>query len=199
MGSRDPRIDAYIEKSQPFAHPILAHLREIVHAGCPTVEETVKWSAPHFVHQGMLCAMAAFKSHCAFSLWNGSLVVGERAGGAMGQFGRIESVKDLPARKTMIAYVKRAAQLNSAGVKSTERSRPKTPKPALAMPADLQSALGANDEAAARFAAMSPSHRREYIEWIVEAKRDATRQRRVAQALDWIAQGKSRNWKYEAK
>jgi len=199
MGTRDPRIDAYIARSADFARPVLAHLREIVHEACPDVEETMKWSMPHFMYEGMLCGMSAFKQHCAFGFWKGSLIVkpGDRPGEkAMGQFGTIRSLADLPPRRTIAKYVKEAMRLNEQGVKAPARARPRTRKP-VEVPPDLQAALGRNRKAKAAFEASSPSHRREYIEWITEAKREETRKRRLETALEWMAEGKSRNWKYE--
>jgi len=199
MGTRDPRIDAYIEKSADFARPILAHLREVVHSACPEVEETVKWGMPHFQYQGMLCGMASFKAHCTFGFWKGKLIVdrgGESAEQAMGQFGRITSVAGLPPKRVLAGYVKEAMRLNEEGVKTPRRAPAKTKRPAV-VPDDLAAALRRNSKATAAFDAFSPSHRREYVEWITEAKREETRARRIATAVEWLAEGKSRNWKYE--
>ncbi|GAA0710401.1 YdeI/OmpD-associated family protein [Dokdonella soli] len=199
MATTDPRIDAYIAKSADFARPILAHLREIVHAACPEVEETLKWSAPHFLYKGMLCGMAAFKQHCVFGFWKGKLIVaddGRDLDAAMGQFGRLAKIADLPQRKTLIAYVKKAVALNEASVKSPARVRTAAPRPPAAVPDDLAAALKKNAKARATFEAFSPSGRREYIEWITDAKREATRTQRLATTLEWLAQGKQRNWKY---
>ena len=196
MGTRDPRVDAYIERSAPFAQPILEHSRSVMHEACPNVEETMKWSMPHFMYHGMLGGMSAFKAHCAFGFWKGTLIVPEQEEAAMGQFGRIESIKDLPPRRKFVGYVKKAMKLNEEGVAAPRaaRSRPKKPLP---MPSDLAKALGRNRKARATFDAFPPSHRREYIEWITEAKREDTRARRVDQAVEWMADGKSRNWKYQ--
>jgi uncharacterized protein YdeI (YjbR/CyaY-like superfamily) len=191
MGKKDPRVDAYIAKSADFARPILAHLRSVVHAACPDVEETMKWSAPHFMYNGMLCSMAAFKGHCAFGFWKGALVVDEgdrRDGEAAGQFGRITSVSDLPPKKKLAGYVKRAMELNDAGVESPTRA-PRRPKPELTAPDDLAAALRKNKAARAAFEGFSPSHRREYIEWITDAKRPETRERRFAQLVEACARG----------
>ena len=201
MGTRDPRIDAYIEKSADFAKPILTHLREVVHAACPDVEETMKWSMPHFMYRSsILCGMASFKGHATFGFWNGGQVVGENGGDAreraMGQFGRITSVKDLPPRKEIAGYVKEAMKLKEAGVKRAAPSRTGRPRE-VAVPAALAAALERNAEARAAFERFSPSHRREYSEWVAEAKTDATRERRVATTIEWVTEGKSRNWKYE--
>jgi uncharacterized protein YdeI (YjbR/CyaY-like superfamily) len=199
MGRRDPRIDAYIAKSADFAKPILTHIRDVVHSAVPDVEETLKWSMPAFMHHGILCGMAAFKQHAAFNLWKGSLVVGSDGDrDAMGQFGRITRVADLPSKKVLTGYIRQAAALNEAGVKT-----PKVRKPGLERkpipttpPPDLAAALKKNAKARATFDGFSPSHRREYIEWVGEAKREETRQRRLAQAIEMLAEGKTRNWKY---
>jgi uncharacterized protein YdeI (YjbR/CyaY-like superfamily) len=198
MGKTDPRVDQYIAKSADFAKPILTHLRKVVHAACPDVEETMKWSAPHFDYKGMMCGMSAFKSHCAFGFWKSSLVLdapGLRD--AMGHFGRITSVRDLPSDRVLTGYVKKAAKLNDAGVKVARK--PAQPKKPLNVPADFAGALKKTPAARKAFDAFSPSHRREYVEWITEAKTDATRQKRMATAVEWLAEGKSRNWKYEPK
>ena len=194
MGTRDPRIDAYIAKSAEFAKPILAHLREVVHAGCPEVEETMKWSMPHFMHEGMLCAMAAHKHHCSFGFWKGSLIFDEPKEG-MGHLGAIKSLEDLPPKKELIGYVKKAAALNREGV--VARRVPKAAKKPLPVPDDLAAALQRSKAARANFEAFSPSHRREYIEWITEAKTDSTRERRLATTIEWLEEGKARNWKYQ--
>jgi uncharacterized protein YdeI (YjbR/CyaY-like superfamily) len=198
MAKRDRRIDAYIAQSAEFARPILTHLRAVVHEACPDVEETMKWSFPHFMHQGMLCAMAAFKQHATFGFWRGSLVVGPSATAqkAMGQFGRIARLADLPPRTTIVRFVKKAAALNEAGVKPA-RKKTRVVKKAVAAPADLRAALQKNASARKTFDAFSPSHRREYVEWIVGAKREETRQRRVATAVAWMAEGKAQNWRYQ--
>lgn len=201
MGSRDPRIDAYIAKQRDFARPILAHIREVVHGACPDVEETLKWSAPHFMYKGsMMAGMAAFKEHAVFGFWKGKLIEGvspnrNNGGDAMGNFGKLSSVKDLPGRRELTALIKQAMKLNEEGI-TVARAR-KAAKPEAKVPAELSAALGKNRKAAAQFDAFSPSHRREYIEWIDDAKQEATKARRVAQAVEWIAEGKGRNWKYQ--
>jgi uncharacterized protein YdeI (YjbR/CyaY-like superfamily) len=198
MPTKDPRIDAYIANAAPFAKPILQHLRKLVHAGCPEVEETVKWKNPSFSYNGLMCGMAAFKEHCAFGFWKHELVVGDAGSrDAMGSLGRITSLDDLPPDRTLIGYVKKAAALNESGVKVARRAS--TPKPAVRVPGDLATALRKNPAARRRFDDFSPSHRREYVEWVTDAKTDATRQKRLATALEWIAEGKGRNWKYEPK
>jgi uncharacterized protein YdeI (YjbR/CyaY-like superfamily) len=198
MGSRDSRVDSYITKSADFAKPILNHLRETVHAACPDVEEAMKWSFPHFMYKGMLCSMASFKEHCAFGFWKGSLIVGkdgDDAEKAMGQFGRITKLSDLPSKKVLTGYIKEAMKLNDEGVKVPERAKPKTPKE-LIVPDDLTRALSANAKALSTFEKFSPSNKREYIDWITEAKTEATRTKRLATAIEWMAEGKPRNWKY---
>jgi len=193
MGRKDPRTDAYIAKSADFAKPILKHLRQLVHKGCPEVEETIKWSMPHFDYKGPLAGMAAFKAHCAFGFWKGSLIVpGSKE--AMGQFGCITKLSDLPPDKVLIGYVQKAARLNEEGVK-VPRPR-KHEKKDISMPADLAAALKKNAKARATFASFRPSHKREYLEWITEAKAEATRKKRLATAIEWMAEGKPRHWKY---
>lgn len=200
MGARDPRVDAYIASSADFARPVLTHLRDVVHATCPDVEETMKWSFPHFMYQGMLCSMASFKGHCALTFWKGALVLdGAGSDGAMGQFGRITSIADLPAKTVLAGYVKKAMTLNERGVKAPIRAKVRVARPALPVPPALAAALARNAKARTTFEKFSPSQRREYVEWISEAKTDATRERRVATAVEWLAEGKTRNWKYESK
>ncbi len=201
MGQRDPRLDAYIAKAAPFAQPILTHIRDVVHEGCPDVVETMKWSSPFFDYAGSpLCAMSAFKEHCRFGFWKGRLVLGDEALGdeeTEGGWARVASVKELPPKRKLLAFVKKAAALNADGVKVV-RPR-KAAKGELAVPDDLATALRQRKHAKARaaFDAFSPSHRREYVEWITEAKTDATRQKRLEQTLAQLAEGKSRHWKYQ--
>jgi uncharacterized protein YdeI (YjbR/CyaY-like superfamily) len=197
MGKKDPRIDAYIDRSARFAKPILKHLRKIVHAGCPAIEETMKWSMPHFDYKGVMCGMAAFKEHCSFGFWKAQLILpnDNEERDAMGHFGRITSIADLPNEATLIKYVKKAAALNDSGTKVPGRTQPK-PRPPLKVPAYLQTALRKNAKAKKTFEGLSPSHRREYVEWITEAKREETRQQRLKTAMQWLAEGKARNWKY---
>lgn len=203
--SLDPRIDAYIAKSAAFAQPVLQHLRELVHQGCPAATETIKWSAPHFEHAGgILCSMAAFKAHCAFGFWHQGMEKilgghGARADTAMGSMGRITRIADLPDDMMMIRFVREAATLNESGAPGRPRpAAAAATKKEAAVPADLAAALKKNKTAAKTFAEFSPSHRKDYIEWITEARRKETRQKRLATTLEWLAQGKSRNWKYEA-
>ena len=195
--SRDPRIDAYIARQADFARPILEHLRGVVHAACPDCEETMKWSSPTFMYRGeMLAGMAAFKAHATFGFWKGSLVVGEGAEqlSAMGQFGRLTSLEDLPRREVLEALIKKAMKLNEEGVKAPRNKHPKAP---FSVPDDLRAAMAENAAAAATFESVPPSSQRDYVEWITGSKREETRTRRVAQAVEWLAEGKRRNWKYE--
>ena len=199
MGKRDNRIDAYIAKSAEFAKPVLTHIRDLVHAACPDVEETMKWSFPHFMYKGMLCSMASFKEHCAFGFWKASLIVENAAAEnekGMGHFGRLTKVSDLPSKKVLTGYIKQAMKLNDEGVKNPAREKPKKPKE-LVVPDDLAKALKANKKAAATFESFSPSKKGEYVEWLTEAKTEATRSRRLETAIEWMAEGKSRNWKYQ--
>ena len=198
MPKKDPRIDAYIAKSAEFAQPILKHLRKVVHAGCPNVEETMKWSMPHFDYKGVMCGMAAFKEHCAFGFWKGELIFGGEKKveqDAMGHFGRITSLANLPNEKTLTSYVRKAAELNENGVQAPWRARQKK-KPPLKIPDYFSAALKKNAKARKTFANFSTSQRREYVEWVTEAKREETRKQRMATSMEWLGQGKVRNWKY---
>jgi len=196
MGKRDPRIDAYIARSADFAKPILTHIRDVVHEACPDVEETMKWSAPHFDYRGMMCGMAAFKQHCTFGFWKASLIVGGETRDGAGQFGKLQKVSDLPSNKVLSGYIRKAMKLNDEGVKLS-RPAARTKKPDIVVPDYVSSALARNKKAKAAFEGFSPSHRREYVEWITEAKTEATRDKRLSTAIEWMSEGKSRNWKYE--
>lgn len=203
MGTQDPRVDAYIERSADFARPILNHLRALVHKAIPDVTETIKWGMPSFERNGTIGHMGAFKSHAVFGfrkapLMTRSLHLFVDGGMAMGSFGRLTSKKDLPADKDVKAALLEAVELNEKGVK-TPRTRTGEPKPDVKPPSDFKKALDANPSAKAHFKAFAPGKRRDYIEWITDAKTDATRNKRIAEAVSWIAEGKSRNWKYEKK
>lgn len=200
MSATDPRVDAYITSAQEFARPVLTHLRALIHEACPDVEEGIKWGRPHFGHRGMMCALVAFKGHCTFSFWKPELVAGHdpKAKAAMEKLARITSVEDLPARRMLVALVKTAARLNEEGVPPRRAQKPRASKPPVEVPEDLAAALALkrNAKARAAFEGFSPSHRREYVEWITGAKRAETRARRVQQTLAWLSEGKPRNWKY---
>ena len=199
MARTDPRIDAYIRKSATFAQPILKHLRAVVHAASPRIEETMKWSFPHFMYEGMLCSMAAFKGHATFGFWKGSLIVdrgGRPTERAMGQFGRLTKVSDLPSKKALIGLIREAMRLNDEGLPAPTRVRSKRARP-LVIPAELAAALKKNTRARAAFDSFSRSQQREYAEWIAEAKREATRTQRLATTIEWLSQGKSRYWQYK--
>ncbi|MFL6858574.1 MAG: YdeI/OmpD-associated family protein [Allosphingosinicella sp.] len=190
----DPRVDAYIARQADFARPILDHLRRLLHESGVGAEETIKWGMPHFTREGrMFAGMAAFKGHATFGFWQARAVLGETGAeqGAMGQFGRLTSVGDLPDETALLALIRRAA-----GAVPQPRPR-KPPRPELPTPDDLRAAIDASPPAAATFDAFPPSCRRDYVEWVVEAKRPETRARRIAQAVEWMAEGKRRNWKYE--
>ena len=195
--SRDPRVDAYIAKQADFARPILEHLRETVHAACPEAEETLKWSMPSFLYKGkILAGMAAFKAHATFGFWRSSEVLGEGATrDAMGQFGRLTSLADLPPPDALRDLVRKAMAAIDSGPAAPRPKKP--PKPELPTPDDLRAALDGAPKAAATFDNFPPSCRRDYVEWVTEAKRPETRAKRVAQTVEWLAEGKRRNWKYE--
>ena len=199
MGTKDKRVDTYIAKSAGFAKPILQYLRELVHEGCPQAEETIKWSFPHFMYKGMFCSMAAFKQHCAFHFWQGGLVLDpqhNKSDEAMGQFGRITSIEDLPPRRVLLGYIKKAVQNKDAGVKPA-RPKKSAEKKELVVPNYFTAALKKNKKAQTTFDNFPYSHKKEYVEWITEAKTEETRTRRLQTTLEWLAEGKSRNWKYE--
>lgn len=204
MGKKDKRVDAYIKKAQLFAQPILTHLRELIHNANPEVEETIKWGMPSFEYKGPYVGFASFKQHIALGFWKSTLLkdpkgyLWERAnkgGEAMGNLGRVTSLEDLPPDKVIVDFLKQAKKLNDDGVKVV-RERKERP---LVVPDYLTAAIKKNKAAKATFDAFSPSKKRDYIEWITEAKTDATREKRMDQAIEWMAEGKSRNWKYEKK
>lgn len=196
--STDKRVDVYIANSADFAKPILKELRAIAHEACPELEEAIKWSCPHFLYNGkILCSMAAFKQHCAFHIWHGGQIVDakdNKSDEAMGQFGRLTSVKDLPSKKAVVAYLKKAMELIDSGAKRSYA--PKPGKKELVVPDYFTAALQKNKKAQAAFDGFSYSHKKEYVGWITEAKTEETRQRRISTTLEWLAEGKSRNWKY---
>lgn len=205
MSSYNKSIDAYIAKSADFAKPILEHLRELIHSTCPDVEEKMKWSMPFFDYKGeMMCHMASFKQHCALGFWKGSIMkdpaLRETAASetAMGHAGKITSLKDLPSDKKIIAWIKEAMVLNENGIKL-----PPKPKAAatseIKMPDYFSKALSKNKKAKTVFDAFTPGKRKEYIAWLTEAKTEDTRNKRMEMAIEWIAEGKSRNWKYEKR
>ena len=198
MGTRFPPVDAYIVKSADFARPILTVLRDAVHAACPDVEEDIKWSMPCFAWRGNLCHLAAFKAHCAFGFWRGREIPeleNERSDESMGSLGRIASLGDLPPKRDLTRFIKVAMKLNASGPASAQAKA--SAKPDLDMPDDLSHAMKGNAKATAAFDALSPSARREYIEWIIDAKRAETRASRPATAIEWMSEGKSRHWKYQ--
>jgi uncharacterized protein YdeI (YjbR/CyaY-like superfamily) len=203
----NPKLDAYIEKSAPFTQPILTHLRSIIHKACPDAVEEMKWSRPFFLHGGtILCNISAFKAHCSFGFWGAEIgkvlrAEGVLQEGGMGSLGKITSLKDLPPDKKLLGYIRQAAALIDAGLGDNRivaaRRVVKTPKPPVEVPSEFTAALRRDRKAAAAYAAFSPSCQREYAEWIADAKRPETRDRRIVQAVEWIAEGKQRNWKYQ--
>lgn len=191
MPKKDPRVDAYIAKAADFAKPILIRIRKLVHAACPDVAETIKWNSPFYEHEGILVCTPAFKKHCALIFWKGRLFLGKERK----TFRRITSPADLPDDKILLAHIKKAVELNEAGIKSPVRAKSKAKK--VVVPDYFLAALKKNKKAVAAFEAFPPSHKREYVQWIVEAKQEETRERRLKTAVKQIAEGKSRNWKYE--
>ncbi|MEK6783265.1 MAG: YdeI/OmpD-associated family protein [Bacteroidota bacterium] len=204
MGNRNPKFDAYISRAPQFAQPILSHLREVVHQGCPEVKETIKWGFPHFEYKGILCSMAAFKQYCAFGFWKGSImsdpkkVMTQVGRTSMGHFDRITSLSDLPLDKILISYIKEAMKLNDEEIKVPQRTRPKSDK-ILKVPAYFLKKLKRNKAALKTFEGFSYSNKKDYVEWIEEAKTESTREKRMVTAMEWMAEGKIRNWKYVRK
>ncbi|MEW6052043.1 MAG: YdeI/OmpD-associated family protein [Candidatus Zixiibacteriota bacterium] len=199
MGKKDPRVDSYIAKARPFAKPVLNHLRQLVHQACPDVEETIKWGMPYFDHRGMLCGMAAFKEHCAFVFWKASLMsdpdkaLTRTNRTAMGHLDRITNIKDLPTKPIMVKLIKEAVKLNEDGIRINRAVKPRAK---VEVPDYFMAAIRKNKRALAAFEAFPPSHKREYVEWVTEAKRDETRAERLKTTVVWLAEGKSRSWKY---
>jgi uncharacterized protein YdeI (YjbR/CyaY-like superfamily) len=199
--SRDPRIDAYIGKAAPFARPVLLHLRELVHATVPGVEETVKWGMPHFTYKTKnVAGMSAFKAHCAFIVHgDGRQDAGQKDGEGMGGYGKIAGMADLPADAALADALKKAvASIETRGT-ALKPATPAAAKAEIPVPQDFAAALRESPPASATFDGLAPSHRREYLDWITEAKREETRGKRIATALEWLAEGKRRNWKYEKR
>ncbi len=196
MGTRDRRVDAYIARSAAFAHPILKSLRAHMHQACPAVQETLKWGHPSFQYHGILAGMAAFQAHCVFGFWKHEVIVkdSKRARQAMGCFGRITKASDLPSKPAFTRFVVHAMKLNEQGVKAVRsKTRPRVP---VAMHPQFKLALSKKKKAKQFLDQLSPSQQRDYLEWIAEAKQDATRARRITQAVAWLAHGKPHNWKY---
>ena len=194
---KDKRIDAYIAGAPQFARPVLKELRKRMHASIPGVVETIKWGVPYFQYKDALVGgMAAFKAHCAFGFWHPLMRNGDKSLEGMGQFGRIASIDDLPFLTQFTKLADKARRLVDDGVKATPPKRAK--KPPVKVPPDLAALLKKNAAARKTFDAFPPSAKREYVDWVVEAKREETRDKRVAQAVEWLAEGKRRNWKYES-
>lgn len=199
----DKRIDNYIAKSADFAKPILTHLRKLIHTACPQVEETIKWGFPHFDYKGMMCSMAAFKHHCVFGFWKAALMkeanaFKENNVTAMGHSGKITNLADLPSDKIIIGRIKEAMRLNDEGIKLPERNKSEK-KPEIIVPEALKKELVKFKKATATFNSFSPSQKREYTDWINNAKTEETRNKRVLTTIEWLTEGKTRNWKYMKK
>ncbi len=203
MGKKDKRIDAYIAKSADFAKPIMKHFRKLIHKTCPDVIETIKWGMPSFEYKGPFVGFAAFKKHAVFSFWKGALMkdskilMGKDTKGVMGNLGKIESIEDLPKDTVLIKWIKEAKKLNDDGVKFVRAEKPKHERKEYTMPDYFLKVLYKNIKAKITFDNFSPSHKREYLEWIIEAKTEVTRNKRIETAIEWLNEGKSRNWKYQ--
>jgi len=195
--SRDARIDAYIERAQPFAKPVLQHVRERVHAAVPEAEETMKWSSPAYTLDGKILLMtAAFKQHAALNFWRGQELRGEQANAdAMGQFGKITSLADLPSNEELDRLIREAAELTRSA--PAPRKAKHAPKPRPEMHPEFAAALAKSPKAKATLDGFPPSAQRDYLDWISEAKQDSTRTKRIATAVEWLSEGKRRHWRYE--
>lgn len=192
----DPRVDEYIARAAPFAQPILTHLRAVAHEALPEGEEGMKWGMPHFMLAGKnVAGMSAFKAHCAFIVHGEGRVAGADG---MGAYGKIASLAELPGKEALVAAVKAAAERVARVGSATKGRAPRTAKPEIPVPEDFRAALSRSKAAQATFDGFAPSHRREYLEWITGAKREETRSKRIAQAIEWLAEGRKRNWKYES-
>ncbi len=192
---KNPKVDEYIAESANFAQPILSRLRDLVHESHPDIEESIKWGMPNFEYKGMLFNMASFKQHCSFGFWKQKLIKGlDSSVDGMGSFGKIKSLNDLPSDEIILSLMQEAIVLNEKGIMVPKSSQSKKE---LMVPEYLQAVLKDNPIADEVFSAFSYSHKKEYVEWITEAKRDATREKRINQMLEWLAEGKHRNWKYE--
>ena len=198
--STDPRIDRYIRSAPDFAQPILERLRQLFHRACPEIEETIKWSSPFFEYKGIVGNMTAFQKHVSYGFWKAGLLADpegilEQVGNTQMAVLKATSLEDLPGDEVLLAYIREAVDLNERGIK-VPRAKSARHAEALEIPEDLQAALGDNEDARKTFDNFSYSQRKEYVEWITDAKRKATRTRRLAQAVEWLADGKPRNWKY---
>jgi uncharacterized protein YdeI (YjbR/CyaY-like superfamily) len=203
MKQTSSQVDAYIAKAAPFARPILERIRALFHEACPDIEETFKWSFPHFEYRGIVGSMAAFKEHVSFGFWKGKLLqvpAGqlEVMGNTTMAHGKVKNLEELPPAEVLLDLIHQAVALNEQGVKAPAPKK-RSNSAEVEVPDYFLAALKKNKKALAAFQAFSPSHRREYVDWIVEAKQEATRQKRLATAIEWLAAGKSRNWKYERK
>lgn len=199
MKNTDPRVDAYIDNANDFATPILKHLRRLVHEVCPEVQEGIKWGFPAFDYKGYLCGMTAHKAHCSFTLWKGSLmedpqghleIVGKTG---MGHFGKIKTPGDLPDDGVLKGFIMQGMRLNKEG---TTVTRQPVKSSAVDIPGYFMERLRTSKKALETFEAFSNYNKKEYVEWVTGAKTEATRERRMSQAVEWMAEGKVRNWKY---
>jgi hypothetical protein len=200
------QVTAYAAAMPAYAQPIFAHLRALIHTTCPDTDEAIKWSIPHFERDGdYLCIFAASPGHASFTFYKQQLMSDPRLRDnlnlpAIKRFmGRLTSLSDLPDDATLAAMLQEAADLNARGVRLPDRA-PKTP-PVIDMPSAVATAvataLAANPAAQAVWDAKSAAWRKDYLVWITAAKTDPTRDARIAEALDWIADGKARFWKYQ--
>ncbi len=199
MAQYDERVDNYINKAEPFAQPILNHIRNLVHQVSPLINETIKWGFPHFEYKAAICHMASFKAHCTLGFWKASLMkdpyqIFNEKDTAMGSVGRIEKLEDLPSDKILTEYILEALRIDESGVKLKKVT---TPKAEIPIPPYFVEELNQNPKAKQTFENFSPSHKREYLEWITTAKTEATKLKRMVTTIEWLTEGKSLNWKYQ--
>lgn len=203
MMKKSKEVDVYISKSERFAKPILKHLRVLVHFACPEIEETIKWGFPHFMYNGILCSMASFNNHCAFGFWKGKfipqleIIINENGESAMGNFGRITSLAELPNDKIILNIIEQAVVLNNSNIKLPPRTKINSSALRVNIPDFILNEINKNKLAKFNFEKFTVSKRKEYVEWILEAKTVTTKKKRLQKTVEWLAEGKSRNWKYE--
>lgn len=192
--AKNPKVDEYINNAGEFAQPILNKLRALVHQAHPDIEEHIKWGMPSFDYKGIVCHLAAFKQHCSFGFFKYKLIKGLDGDRGMNSFGKLKSIDDLPEDELIITYIKEAVLLNEQGIKLPKA---KKDKKEFVIPAELIEALTKHPKAKAIFEDFAYTHKKEYAEWIAEAKRETTKEKRIAQTIEWLEEGKRRNWKYE--
>ncbi|KAF2080744.1 YdeI/OmpD-associated family protein [Flavobacterium sharifuzzamanii] len=200
MENYNKDVTAYIAKMADFAKPILNHLREVIFSACPEAEENIKWGTPHYSYKGdHLVMMGGFKQHCSFSLYKAELMkdaeiqASVKAGKKFGYMDKIKDLSELPSKEKLTAYIKEAMVFNENGTAKPKPVKEKSTAEVVA-PKEFVDALKKDTKATEIFESKSPSFRKNYIIWIADAKTDETRNKRISQSLEWIAEGKDRFW-----